>query len=803
MLEQAEQTKKQRWGAFTLLAGVILPAISILVETTTHICAEDFFDPIPTMWHVLLVVFVPLAHLQVWLAIRKGSTERGALLGLANAIAIGVSIFYTIVYIPLLPLAAIALIFAGLGLLPMAPIFSLISGIILRRQLRRIAPAGFSVKATGLAAGLALAFTAIVLIEIPATLTWVGLQMAASESPARSAQGLRWLRTMGNRDYLLRACYERSGRATDLIGFLFSLEDPVTPEEARKIYYRLTGETFNTRVPPRRLKGRWEPQDSFDFDPDQGGTVIAGKVKKLSLAGSRMDGSVDADAGVGYVEWTLLFKNDSASQQEARAQVQLPPGGVVSRLTLWVNGEEREAAFAGRGQVREAYQQVVRQRRDPVLVTTAGRDRILVQCFPVPPDGGEMKIRFGITTPLVLEERAEGVLRLPHFVERNFGIPDEVAHAVWIESKRPLSVQSKTLQAEQPGTNLHAVRGELRDSELSATGAIVRSMRASEITEAWTRDPLKSDGEVVRQFIREKEMPAPSRIVLVVDTSRQMRPWATEIAAALRTLPPSIELKLLLAGGNGVYEEGISRHPSSGSPEEIARQLERVVFEGGANNVPALAKAWDIAAESQRGVIVWIHGPQPILLHPVEELRQRWERRPDGATLYTVQAENGPDRIEEKLDGISSITSVPRLNRLQADLEKLFAQLAGRKKPLAFVRGGEKLEQPPDSHSVTETSTHLARLWAKDEVERLVAAREKNGAEEAVKLATRYQLVTPVSGAVVLETKEQYERAGLTPVDPGTVPTIPEPETVMLLAIVAFIFLCMLYRQMLARRRAA
>jgi len=44
-------------------------------------------------------------------------------------------------------------------------------------------------------------------------------------------------------------------------------------------------------------------------------------------------------------------------------------------------------------------------------------------------------------------------------------------------------------------------------------------------------------------------------------------------------------------------------------------------------------------------------------------------------------------------------------------------------------------------------------------------------------MATAYQLVTPVSGAVVLETKEQYEAAGLEPVKPGSVPTIPEPET--------------------------
>ena len=102
------------------------------------------------------------------------------------------------------------------------------------------------------------------------------------------------------------------------------------------------------------------------------------------------------------------FKNQSNFQREARAKIKLPPGAVVSRLTLWINDEEREAAFAARGKVTEAYTQVVRRRRDPVLVTTAGPDRILVQCFPVPPDGRTMKIRIGITAPLVIEELENG-----------------------------------------------------------------------------------------------------------------------------------------------------------------------------------------------------------------------------------------------------------------------------------------------------------------------------------------------------------------------------------------------------------
>jgi hypothetical protein len=55
--------------------------------------------------------------------------------------------------------------------------------------------------------------------------------------------------------------------------------------------------------------------------------------------------------------------------------------------------------------------------------------------------------------------------------------------------------------------------------------------------------------------------------------------------------------------------------------------------------------------------------------------------------------------------------------------------------------------------------------------------------ETAVALAALYQLVTPVSGAVVLETRQQYQEAGLTPVDPATVPAIPEPQTWQVLAL--------------------
>jgi len=80
---------------------------------------------------------------------------------------------------------------------------------------------------------------------------------------------------------------------------------------------------------------------------------------------------------------------------------------------------------------------------------------------------------------------------------------------------------------------------------------------------------------------------------------------------------------------------------------------------------------------------------------------------------------------------------------------------------------------------------HLARFWARDEVLRLAAARKFN---EATQLAARYQLVTAFTGAVVLETKAQYERAGLKPADAATVPVVPEPQTWMLMLLACAVF---------------
>ena len=71
--------------------------------------------------------------------------------------------------------------------------------------------------------------------------------------------------------------------------------------------------------------------------------------------------------------------------------------------------------------------------------------------------------------------------------------------------------------------------------------------------------------------------------------------------------------------------------------------------------------------------------------------------------------------------------------------------------------------------------------------------RDMSLTDEAITLAARYQLVTPVTGAVVLETAEQYRASGLAPVDAGSVPTIPEPGMVALLIVAGGFLIWLMY----------
>jgi hypothetical protein len=441
--------------------------------------------------------------------------------------------------------------------------------------------------------------------------------------------------------------------------------------------------------------------------------------------------------------------------------------------------------------VKAAYKSVaIRQRRDPVLVTTAGPDRVLVQCFPVPPKG-TMKVRLGITAPMRVAARAErATVGLPLILERNFAVREPLRHAVWLEGTTALSDPNGLLRAERPKEALYALRGDLTDAQLGALCPSVTAARDPAVTVNWASAPAHLTGEpgvFVQRFEPSVERP-PGHLVVVVDTSRAMAGAVAAVADALGGLPAGVRLDVVLADDVATRLTPQTITTSAEAIKPVVDALRAIPCVGGTDGAVALSKAWDLAADAGDGMILWVHGPQPVQLGGMEELLHRYERRPDGPRLVMAQATIGPNRVCEALDGPGPFATLPREGRLGDDLGRLFhGWSAGT--PTVALRRERATTRPVGGAEVKQTSPHLARLWAYDRVREVsrgghVKAGGARGIE-ATKIATDYQLVTPVSGAVVLETAAQYAANGLTPVDPATVPTVPEPETVALLGVAA------------------
>lgn len=781
---------------FFLTAGVFLPLAALLVELSSRWCAEELFDPIPTWWHVLLVAFVPVTNFQTWLAFQRGYTKRPGWLSFANAVSIFIALFYTVIFAPITPIAIIGILLI-IGLLPLAPLFAFIAAGLIRLKMVRLYPPTvtkwFQWKA--LVGGFLFVIAAIGVAELNFTITRLGIVKANSTDARTQEEGVSLLRRFGDVDYLLRLSYDGSGVvSTDLIlRFLYNDENRTDKDrsmsvQAQNAYYRLTGKHYRQVPIPRGVR-HWDRIENWD-DLDPTGTFRVNK--GLSLAVSQIDGSVDADAALGYLEWTLVFANSSTGMQEAVSQIQLPPNAVVSRLTLWINDEEREAAFAKSARVIEAYKTVTAKRRDPALVTVTGKDRIQLKCFPVPA-GGQMKVRLGITVPLVLENSTTGFLAMPYFQDRNFAI--SAAHSIWVESKRELEIANSNFVRESR-ENIFGVRGRVTEDDLLKIGSPIKVSRSAEIKNAWVKDSL-NDGFFVRQELTEIQQTPINNLVVVVDASAQLAPVQPEIVAALRRLPNDRRVSLVLSGGNGLNTDSSAPNSTAGTGNEIADKLSAATFDGGTGAVPAIEKAWELANAVPGSAIVWIHGPQIVELDPPDRLTQLWTRRPTQVPIFSLQIGAGRNSVERVLNESNAVSTVLRFGSLAEDLTRLFRNLDSRR---AYYSATWSVEQTSAAASANakETSQHLVRLWANDETLRLLNAGES---EKAIEVAVKNQLVTRVSGAVVLENQQQYDQFGLKPVDANSVPTIPEPEEYLLFAIVLFAMGYVIWRLRKSRLR--
>ena len=602
---------------------------------------------------------------------------------------------------------------------------------------------------------------------------------AANTNAVWHQGALSAIRVVGDTNAIHRACYQQGQPSLEIAGWILSgapLGTPFNgtaqalgPEKARELYYLVTGKLFSD-VPPKRGRiprpafGRdrrdgGSEAEEWVWDGERGSSDVGARLQGLSLVNSAMQWHVENAAGLAYGEWTLEYENLHANPQEARCQVLLPPGGTVSRLTLWVNGQPQEAAFDARAKVTAAYTQVVNvERRDPVLVTMVGPDRVLVQCFPVPAKGGHMKIRLGITAPV--DGTTRNRLWMPCFLERNFNATATLRHHL------ELTADGAFDQAKAEGKTWSAGR-EVPTADLAHASFSFDPKALAGVV--WAEDKLGGPKEG-KYLVRESvpaALPSWQEVVCVIDTSVGLKPYRAALTSALLALPPEVKLTALLADDASFRKA---------DRQGLAAGLDAVGFTGGRDNTPAMLEAIKLVQASPNACVLWLHGPQPVVFGAQ---RTAWNLHAP-VTVYPVELETGPNRVLEQLYRVAIVRPVPRITGA-ADVTSVVHDLVTA--PVASRHRFSHRTTPPAGDAVA-VSDQLVRHWVYGEV--LAHFRGLNDVPDAqAALASRYQLVTPYSGAVVLETKEQYQKAGLTPAEASMSPALPgstpEPSTSLLL----------------------
>ncbi len=159
---------------------------------------------------------------------------------------------------------------------------------------------------------------------------------------------------------------------------------------------------------------------------------------------------------LSYTEQTIRIRNQSrATTEEALLTFHLPPGSVVSSMSLWVNGKEQPAYLTTVAKADSAYRTIVNVEsraiaRDPSVVSWQEGNRVTVRVFPCRA-GEDRRVKLGITSPLRVDQNSL-VYQNPYFEGPKTSSADELVRIDFAAA--PTDLDSPWLFDNLNGTSL-------------------------------------------------------------------------------------------------------------------------------------------------------------------------------------------------------------------------------------------------------------------------------------------------------------------------------------------------------------
>jgi hypothetical protein len=712
-----------------IVIGIVLPLLAMSVELALRICASHSFDPFPSNAHAMMFALIPISNLLILMCVASDFSEHYAFLTLLNGMASGIALTYALMFLPLVPISLMFVFLLGFGLLGLAPFFAFVSTMRAGKiicDLARSHSIHFEPE-NAKHLGHLLIIASVVAIELPSTLTRVHLDMAAQ--PGQAQEGIDWLRINGSEEVMLRACYERSGRATDILGSLYEAAHPLDVSKAREIFYTVTGKPFNSVPIPMAARATMQHagvtvdgksvEDEFDVDTDIAGENVSGISRGLSMTHSVIAGEPVPRLALAQLTWTFSLDNISKYKREARAKITLPHGGVVTGASLLLNGRWLNASISTRSAARRVYKRSLVKEDHPLLVSTCGPDQILVQSYPVAPNCA-VKIELKIVAPFQLRSVQEGAMVLPSLSEQNFGVTGESS----FKCTGGQVIENGKIWMCPVTTGFGQYKTERNIAGLSFTAT-------QELTQApqWT----------------------PSKLIVIVDGSASMAPVLPEVMKALSSLPSEMLTKIVFVSDNGNQTVNEFSKPGALSFKSNLEKIESVGCVGGQDDSAQLVEALGQGARAGDTATLWIHGSQPVGTNS-NMVAQDWLLSDDSEhpVLYDMQVAPGPVDILNGITFAPGLETVQRFGSVGSDLQNLFSQWAQHSPKVQLLR--------TCTHSMYNLDpTNTARI---DDVGILILAANQRILSESTEatykmsrelfpLASGLGIVTPISSAIV------------------------------------------------------
>lgn len=709
-------------GIAVMTFGAILPLVMIAVYGATcfeRICRLAFKHPAETLVECLLVVIIPFANYFAWSALRNNDRRHSVKLNILNGTGIATS----------LAIAAFsaATVFLGhpVQLVVVSGLWLCAAGAggYIAYQVRNEAETRLSKDRRVLysVAGIALSIIGLVGAEARGLTIRYAESLALSTNIKQHEEGMNLLHKLDCEQDIRMQCADE--RTAGIPGVFFRINE----DKERQLYFQVTGKPYGNSL----------TDSVYSMSDDYLRRHVVGDVvPELSLVRSAITGFVNSQTLTSNVEWTYVFKNNSFNDQEARAEIAIPQGSVVSGLTLWSRGEPVAAAFASSYQSQSQNENWVNvSNEDPALITDLGRGRVLLKCSGVPAQD-ELKVRMTITSRLKPESPAKARLTLPKFVATNFSLADG-SHALRLHSTEDIESGLTTLRRVKAADGGTLLEGSLSDKNLTGTALSVMAARKPSFGPFAVEDKWSANGGFIIEKLQKITAVAPDHLVVVVDASASMKEHAESLSKALEAIPNKESTSIILAA------DGVKAEPMP--LNEGLKRLKETPLRGGENNLEAVIKAAEIAGDTKSGAVLWVHGPQPSFNHEIY-IMAPYIAKP---RFYEMALDEGYTDTNEFFRNhreIGPFTQIPRNGSIAEDMKDFVAkwQPGGFEYGIKLERTGTR---PALAMLNDKVGEQISKLCARDEAYQLM---RESRLVDAGDLASTCGLVTPVSSAIVL-----------------------------------------------------